>query len=347
MEQASSLLGLMSTAVLILNERGNVVDMNSAAEHLVGASVESIRGNSLLDRLPCIADELMGMVTASIERGQAFAQNLTINGQPLHPEDRIVDCRVGPFAAGGQSEVLIEITDITRRLRVHHENTLLKQHSASRKMVRQLAHEIKNPLGGIRGAAQLLARKIEALDLKQYTDVIVTEVDRLAGLADTLLGPGQLTRKEEVNIHDLLEHVARLTEASDSAGVSIKREYDPSLPHMQLDKDQIIQAIFNLVNNAVAATGEGGQLKFRTCAVPNYTIGATFYPTVVSIEIEDDGPGIPEEIRDSVFFPLVTGRDDGTGLGLSLAQELVNRHDGLIEFVTRPGRTVFTIRLPI
>lgn len=347
MSQASDLVDQMTTALVLVNGDGYIQKLNAAAEQLISLSNSTANGVALGERLPCIAEELNKMIKSAAERGLTYAQDLTINGNSMHSEDRIVDCRVSPFQTNNDALVLLEFSDITRRLRVHREHTLLLQHVASRKMVRQLAHEIKNPLGGIRGAAQLLSRKIDNKDLSTYTEVIVTEVDRLAGLADTLLGPAQHSEKTSVNIHDLLEHVARLTEAREDTSVRLKRQYDPSLPSLQLDENQIIQAILNLTNNAVLAAGPGGSLVFRTNAMANFTIGSICHRMVVGIDIEDDGPGIPEDIRDSIFFPLVTGTREGTGLGLPLAQELLNRHGGFIEFSTRPGRTIFSLRLPV
>lgn len=347
MSLGSELVDQMTTALVLVDADGKIQHLNSAAEHLISLSNSTANGVAIATRLPCIAEELTKMISAAAERGLTYAQDLTINGNPMHSEDRIVDCRVSPFQTAGQAAVLLEFADITRRLRVHREHMLLQQHAASRKMVRQLAHEIKNPLGGIRGSAQLLSRKVADKDLSAYTDVIVTEVDRLAGLADTLLGPAQHSEKTSVNIHDLLEHVARLTEAREDTQVRLRRQYDPSLPPLQLDENQIIQAILNLTNNAVLAAGPDGHIEFRTTAMANFTIGPICHRMVVGIEIEDDGPGIPEEIRDSIFFPLVTGTREGTGLGLPLAQELVNRHGGFIEFSSRPGRTIFSLRLPV
>ncbi|MEL7536936.1 MAG: nitrogen regulation protein NR(II) [Pseudomonadota bacterium] len=343
------LLDQLSTSVLVVTADASIVDMNPATEQLIGTSRRRAVGTSLLERLPCVAEDIKSMINGALEQQISFAQDLTLQGNPTYPEDRVVDCRVTPHEAHSRSHVIVEFSDITRRVRVHRENMLLQQHGASRRMVRQLAHEIKNPLGGIRGAAQLLSRQFDDdADLKRYTEVIVAEVDRLAGLADTLLGPGQQTNKRPVNVHDLLEHVARLVEPQDDASsIELVRAYDPGLPYLTLDRDQIIQAILNIVNNALAVLPAGGTLVLRTRAAANFTIGDRFHRVIASIEIEDNGPGIADEIRDSVFFPLVTSRPDGTGIGLPLAQELVNRHGGLIEFATRPGRTVFYIRLPI
>ena len=214
-------------------------------------------------------------------------------------------------------------------------------------MIRQLAHEIKNPLGGIRGAAQLLERQLGEAELREYTDVIISETDRLAGLVDTLLGPGGPPNKQAVNIHELLEYVIRIIQAEDLPHLVIRRDYDPGLPEIKLDRDQMVQAFLNLVRNAATALDGHGSITLRSRAVTNFTIGDVRHRVIASIEVEDDGPGIPFDLQDSVFYPLVTSRPEGTGLGLPAAQEMISRHKGLIEFESRPGRTVFYIRIPL
>jgi two-component system nitrogen regulation sensor histidine kinase GlnL len=214
-------------------------------------------------------------------------------------------------------------------------------------MIRQLAHEIKNPLGGIRGAAQLLERQLDDPEQREYTNVVISETDRLAGLVDRLLGPGGPPNKEPQNVHELIEYVARLVVAEDDRSLSIHRDYDPGLPLIGLDRDQIVQALLNIVRNAAAALDGQGTIILRTRAITNFTVGDIRHRVVASIEIEDDGPGIPRDLQDSIFYPLVTSRDDGTGLGLPAAQELISRHGGLIEFDSRPGRTIFYVRLPL
>jgi len=264
----------------------------------------------------------------------------------VHSEERVVDCRVSPLDIG-DAALLVEMTDVTRRAKISRENALLIQHGAGRQMIRQLAHEIKNPLGGIRGAAQLLARQLAAAELREYTDVVISETDRLAGLVNTLLGPGGPPNKQPVNVHELLEYVVKLVEAENHRKLTFFRDYDPGLPLIDLDRDQVIQALLNLVSNAVAALDGEGTIRLRTRAVTNFTIGNKRHRVIASIEIEDDGPGIPPAMQDSVFYPLVTSRPEGTGLGLPAAQELLSRHGGLIEFESRPGRTVFFVRIPL
>lgn len=214
-------------------------------------------------------------------------------------------------------------------------------------MIRQLAHEIKNPLGGIRGAAQLLERQLADDEQREYTNVVISETDRLAGLVDMLLGPGGPPNKQPLNIHELLEYVLRIVAAEDHKSLHFRRDYDPGLPDIDLDRDQMVQALLNLVRNAAAALDGQGTITLRSRAVNNFTIGECRHRVIASIEIEDDGPGIPRDLQESVFYPLVTSRPEGTGLGLPAAQELISRHGGMIEFDSRPGRTVFYVRLPI
>lgn len=280
--------------------------------------------------------------------GATYANEMRLPATEVQPDERLVDCRVSAMPRQGKPDaLLVEMTDITRRSRISRENALLIQHGAGRQMIRQLAHEIKNPLGGLRGAAQLLERQLDSDELKEYTQVIISEADRLANLVDTLLGPGGPLNKQAVNVHELLEYVLRLVEPELGGLVRIRRDYDAGLPDIELDHDQMVQAFLNLVQNAVTALDGQGRITLRTRAVMNFTIGDTRHPVVASIEIEDDGPGIPKNLQDSVFYPLVTSRPDGTGLGLPVAQELISRHGGLIEFESRPGRTVFQVRIPL
>ena len=281
-----------------------------------------------------------------IETGDHYANVLRLGPTEVDAENRIVDCRVSLLQRGA-AELLVELTDVTRRTRISRENALLIQHGAGRQMIRQLAHEIKNPLGGIRGAAQLLERQLDSSELREYTNVVISETDRLAALVDTLLGPGGPPNKRPVNVHELLEYVIRIITAEDERSPHIKREYDPGLPLINLDRDQMVQALMNLVRNAVTALQGQGTITLRSRAITNFTIGDTRHRVIASIEIEDDGPGIPAELQDTVFYPLVTSDPEGTGLGLPAAQELISRHGGLIEFESRPGRTVFMVQIPL
>ena len=330
---------------MLLDDSLLIVDLNPAAENILGISARRARGNSLL-RLVDDEPEMRDILSRVVATGDHYANELRLARTEVHAEERIVDCRVSPVVAGA-ARLMVEMTDVTRRSQISRENALLVQHGAGRQMIRQLAHEIKNPLGGIRGAAQLLDRQLDSAELHDYTRVIISETDRLAGLVNTLLGPAGPSNKRPVNIHELLEYVVTLIEAEDARKLVIRRDYDPGLPTIELDRDQMIQALLNLVRNAATALDGQGTVTLRSRAVTNFTIGDVRHRVIASIEIEDDGPGIPRELQDSVFYPLVTSRPDGTGLGLPAAQELLSRHGGLIEFESRPGRTVFYVRIPL
>ncbi len=290
----------------------------------------------------------MDILARALDTGQTYAAELRLGPTEVHAEDRIVDVRVASLEQTNlTASLLVEMSDVTRRTRISRENALLIQHGAGRQMIRQLAHEIKNPLGGIRGAAQLLGKQLQSEELEEYTSVIISEADRLAGLVDTMLGPGGPPNKQQSNVHELFEYVVKLIQAEIGDEIDIHRDYDAGLPHMDLDRDQLVQALLNLVRNAVVALGGQGKITLRSRAIMNFTIGDTRYGAVASLEIEDDGPGIPADLQDSVFYPLVTNRPDGTGLGLPVAQDLISRHNGLIEFESRPGRTVFFVRIPL
>lgn len=348
------ILDSLSTSVLIVDRARSLLYLNVSAETLFGVSRNQVRGRPLAELL-----EDSAVLDSVIDRAATTSRPFSRRELALRPiygdGELVVDCTVAPYEeSGAPGAVLIEISDATQHQRITRETALLTQIGGSRLMIRQLAHEIKNPLGGLRGAAQLLARQLDDASMREYTTVIISEADRLVTLVDTLLGPGHLPRKQSINIHELLQHVGHLLEADAPPGVVIDRDYDPSLPPLHLDRDLIIQAMLNLGKNAMQAMaqgmnqnkGRGGRLVLRTRALTNVNIGARRHRLVASVQFEDNGPGVPEHLRDTLFYPLVTGRADGTGLGLAVAQDLVSRHDGLIEFESRPGQTIFTILLP-
>lgn len=341
------MLDSLSTAVVLLDHNLLVRELNPAAENLLGISESRARHKPFL---PLVDDdsELRDLLLRALVTGVTYANELRLGPTEVHAEYRIIDCRISRTSLGpDESQILVELTDVSRRSRINREQALIIQHGAGRQMVRQLAHEIKNPLGGLRGAAQLLDRQLDSDELREYTGVIISETDRLVNLVDTLLGPGGPPNKRLSNIHELLEYVIRVIRPEIGDKLTIRRDYDPGLPLMALDRDQILQALLNIVRNAATALEGHGEITLRSRAIINFTIGDTRHRVVASIEIEDDGPGIAPELQDSVFYPLVTSRAEGTGLGLPAAQELISRHDGLIEFESRPGQTTFFIRIPI
>jgi len=336
----------LTTSVLLVDRKQIVVSLNVAAESLLGVSRNHARGRAIGELLRQ-GDQFLALVDRAFERWQPYSLRELAITPAATGVSLVIDCNVGPFEDhGGSATLLIELSDATQHQRISRETALLTQIGGSRAMIRQLAHEIKNPLGGLRGAAQLLDRQLPDPVMREYTTVIIAEADRLATLVDALLGPGHAPRRESTNIHEVLQHVGYLLAASAPSGVVIERDYDPSLPRMRIDRNQIIQAMLNLGRNALEAVSQSGRIVLRTRALTNVSIGTRRHRLVVSIQFEDDGPGVPEGLRDTLFYPLVTGRDGGTGLGLAVAQDLVSRHDGLIEFASRPRQTIFTILLP-
>lgn len=343
---AQEIVDNLNAGAIVLDRNLLIAAINPAGEDLLGVSRHRARGRPLLELFD--DRQLENVVGRVLATGLTFADELKLAPTEVHPEHRVVDCRVSRMQGDAARDfLLVEMNDVTRRSRISRENALIMQHGAGRQMIRQLAHEIKNPLGGLRGAAQLLSRQLESDELRQYTSVIISEADRLAALVDTLLGPGGPPDKQPLSVHEVLEYVLKLVEPEADTRIALERDYDPGLPLIALDRDQMVRAFLNLVRNAVQALRGQGTVTLRTRAATNFTIGEVRHRAIASIEIEDDGAGIPPELQDSIFYPLVTGRPDGTGLGLSVAQDLLSRHGGLIEFESRPGKTVFFVRIPL
>jgi len=259
-----------------------------------------------------------------------------------------VNLSATPLMEDGElSEILIELQQVDRHLRITKEEQLLAQQNTSRLLVRGLAHEIKNPLGGLRGAAQLLDLELSDPELKEYTQIIIAESDRLQDLMDKMLGPNKPAHKSLLNIHEVLERVRQLVAVEANKAIALITDYDPSIPDLYADKNQLIQALLNIVRNAVQAIKYEGEIIIRTRIGRHMTIGRKRYKLVIKIDIIDSGPGIKPELMDQIFYPMITSRAEGTGLGLSIAQSLINQHNGLIECESEPGNTTFSIYLPL
>ena len=347
--EGTELLDALVTGVFLLDQDLQVAYLNTAAQTLLGLSPNQALGQRITE-LTRGAETLMPLFDRARFGGEGVVQRELAWPAP-GDVDRIFDCAVTQITIGQESRLLLEIEDITQHRRLTRENALLAQLGGSRLMVRQLAHEIKNPLGGLRGAAQLLERELLDPALREYTRVIISEADRLTNLLDSMLGPGRPPAKQLTNLHELLERVYHLLRSEAPEGVTVDRDYDPSLPALTVDPNHIIQAMLNLGRNAVQALSGAGvhapRLVLRTRSAGNVSVGARRHRLVASIQFEDNGPGVPSDIRDTIFYPLVSGRADGTGLGLGIAQDLVSRHGGLIEFDSAPGRTIFVISLPM
>jgi two-component system, NtrC family, nitrogen regulation sensor histidine kinase GlnL len=346
------LIDTLTTSVVLVDSHQHILYLNIAAESLLGTSRNQAQGRPLNDLLRG-GDVLSAVIDRVIETQRPYSRRELPLRAAGDETERVVDCTVSLVdELADDGAVMLEINDATQHQRITRENALLAQVGGNRLMIRQLAHEIKNPLGGLRGAAQLLERQLPDPAMREYTSVIINEADRLKTLVDTLLGPGHAPRKQTVNLHELVQHVWQLLTLEAPTDVKVERDYDPSLPPLKLDRDQMIQAMLNLGRNALQALTQAptptpnARLVIRTRALTNVYIGTRRYRLVASVQFEDNGPGVPEHLRQSLFYPLVTGRADGTGLGLAVAQDLTSRHEGLIEFESRAGRTVFTILLP-
>ncbi len=343
---ARRVLDAMTIAIIVLDRNLRLVFMNPAAEMLFAHSFRQARGISFRD-LAIGADTVIQGMRQCLNSGHPYTEReleLLLAGE----NTITVDCTVSVLVEKEVPvELLVELRQVDRQLRINREEHLLAQQNTARVLVRNLAHEIKNPLGGLRGAAQLLEREFKDDFLKEYTRIIIGEADRLRNLVDRMLGPTHPPVRSKINIHEVLERVRSLVAAECGPGLRIERDYDPSIPPVTGDADQLIQAVLNIVRNAVQALENQGVITLRTRIRRQYTIGHQRYKLVACLEVIDNGPGIPKELLQEVFYPMISGRPQGSGLGLSIAQNLVNQHGGLIECRSRPGETVFTLLLPL
>ncbi len=345
---SARILENLNTAVLLVQEPLQLRFLNPAAEALLETSAARSIDQSF-DELFSNSDDVIPQMIEAMRLSQGFTRReltLTLNDQ----SKVTVDFMVTPITAeDGGNALLIELQPLDRLLRISREEGILSSQNNTRALIRGIAHEVKNPLGGLRGAAQLLARELPDPALQDYTNIIIEEADRLRNLVDDMLGPRQEPRLKDLNIHEVLERVRHLAEAEYGKEVTVKRDYDPSIPNFLADREQLIQATLNIVRNAVQAVSgqQDAQILLRTRTQRQLTIGTTRHRLVCRIEIIDNGPGIPEDLINSIFFPMVSGRANGTGLGLSISQSIINRHKGLIECESHPGQTVFAISLPL
>ncbi|QLF93778.1 nitrogen regulation protein NR(II) [Pseudomonas sp. ABC1] len=340
----------LTTATLLLDSRLRLVYMNPAAEMLLAVSGQRSHGQ-FISELFTESPEALTALRQAVERAHPFTKReatlTSATGQAL-----TVDYAVTPILNRQDTMLLLEVHPRDRLLRISKEEAQLSTQETTKMLVRGLAHEIKNPLGGIRGAAQLLARELPDEHLHDYTAVIIEEADRLRNLVDRMLGSNKLPSLSMTNIHEVLEHVASLLDAESQGRLVLTRDYDPSIPEVLMDREQMIQAVLNIMRNAMQALAGQvelglGRLTLRTRTLRQFTIGHTRHRLVARIEIVDNGPGIPLELQNTLFYPMVSGRPDGTGLGLAITQNIVSQHQGLIECESHPGYTAFSIFLPL
>jgi two-component system, NtrC family, nitrogen regulation sensor histidine kinase GlnL len=342
----SHLLDNLNTAVLLFDANLNLRYVNTAAEILFGDSARHLVGIS--------AENLFKLSDAAFLKNLKHCydvrESLIDYGLELHRASQsiFVNASMTLFDFENSThEMIVELLPIDNRLRISQEEQLYAQQNTARLMVRGLAHEIKNPLGGLRGAAQLLDLELEDIELKEYTHVIIEEADRLQDLVNRLLGSNELPNKKLLNIHEVLERVRWLVQTEVGENIQIYCDYDPSIPEFLGDKNQLIQAVLNIVRNAVQAISESGNVTLKTRICRHVTIERQLYKLALRCEIIDDGEGISADMLNKIFYPMVTGRVEGTGLGLSISQTLISEHQGLIECSSEKGRTIFTIILPL
>jgi two-component system nitrogen regulation sensor histidine kinase GlnL len=340
---------LLATLIAVVNEAGDVLFSNSALEDALGISRRTIVGSAFFDAFTEPSQLQSALHGASDNafaalRYDAFLKRAGQESVPVH----VIVTRTEPG-----EEVIVEMVPLEQQTRQDREERLAEQAQTNKELIRNLAHEIKNPLGGIRGAAQLLEMEMETPELTEYTQVIIHEADRLQSLVDRLLAPHRRPHLVgDVNIHEVCERVRSLINAEFSKGLTVVRDYDTSIPEFRGDREQLIQTVLNIAHNACQALAEriaagDAQLTFRTRVTRQVTFGKQRYRLALELHVIDNGPGVPDSIKDRIFYPLVSGREGGSGLGLTLAQTFVQQHHGLIEVDSVPGRTDFKILIPL
>ena len=348
-----SAFDLLATLVAVVSPDGRVLHANASFENLLGVPRRAMLATLLTDWLAdpqALHETLAAVVANRIATGRFEA----VLKHPGGTAPELLPVHVIVNQTDSTERVLVEMIEIEQQTKQDREERAATQAEANKELVRNLAHEIKNPLGGIRGAAQLLEMELEGKrDLTEYTQVIIAEADRLQALVDRLLAPHRHAHVvADVNIHEVCERVRALLAAEYPRGIALKRDYDTSIPEFRGDREQLIQATLNIARNACEAMAEriaagDAVLELRTRIARQVTIGKQRWRLALELHIEDNGPGVPELIRERIFYPLVTGREGGSGLGLTLAQTFVQQHQGTIECDSAPGRTVFTVLIPL
>ncbi len=342
------LIDSLTIAVVLVDGQLRIIHLNPAAEMLLAISLSQVKGNILTHyfrEAECTDTEMLEAVKNSHHYTKRETEWQLHNGHKI-----TVDYSITPLPDG--EGLTLEITSLDRLLRISREEALISSQETTRHLVRSMAHEIKNPLGGIRGAAQLLERELGDPSLEEFTQIIISEVDRLKNLVDRMLGPRKPLTFNKTNIHEILEHVSSVIRAESGSHVLLSRDYDPSIPEFPGDSEQLVQALLNIIRNAVQAIEESGQqlpgeIILRSRIQRQFTIGRNHHSLVCRVEIIDNGPGIPPHLIEDIFYPMISGRAEGTGLGLAISQNLIQQHHGLIECSSRPGHTKFTIYLPL
>lgn len=341
-----TLIENINTAVLVFDNTLRLHSINAAGENLLSVSSNKVLGLRPEDFMPGADQFLDNLKRTLIECRPYIEWGIRLD---LYNQRTItVGCMVTPLLEDEQCrQIIVELIDAESFTRVMREESITAVYDTARKSLKGIAHEIKNPLGGLRGAAQLLERELGDNELSEYTRIIINEADRLRNLVDRMLVHDTRPQPTEVNLHELLEYVVDLVQAEAESRLDITRDYDPSLPVLHGDKEQLIQVFINVIRNAMQAIATNGKIWLRTRIKRRCTIRQQFHRLVAQIDIIDDGPGIPADIENEVFYPLITGRAEGTGLGLSIAQSLLQLHGGSIAYERENDRTIFRILLPL
>jgi two-component system, NtrC family, nitrogen regulation sensor histidine kinase GlnL len=337
-------LEYLATAIILLDDESRIAYINPAAEHLFDLNDKILHGLPL-QQVFTHTEQLANAMQQAVHNNASYIEHDLTLGTHAHGKLHL-HCAASPLQFT-RRYLLLEFHAMDRPLKLAREEQMLDQTQANRLLLRNLAHEIKNPLGGIRGAAQLLEQELEKPALREYTQVIVQEADRLRSLMEKLLAPQNASHYSALNIHEVLERVRSVVLAEIPEDLKIKRDYDISLPALVGDKEQLIQVMLNIVRNAAQAMEGKGLIVLRTRIARQVTLIKQRHRLAVMVQIIDNGPGIPQELKDKIFYPLVSGHADGHGLGLTLAQDYVSQHHGTIEFDSEPGRTCFTVMLPV
>lgn len=341
-----NVLSNIATAILLFDNRYTLVYINTAGEMIFEGSARQLIGSSVAEIFRGCQTGIEEDLNRCIETGVSISErNIVVQ---LIERTVTVNFYAVPLYDGTvPTHILVELSQVDLHLRISREEQLLSQQHATNMLLRGLAHEIKNPLGGLRGAAQLLDGELDSDGLKEYTKIIIEEADRLQDLMNRIAGPKNLPNKRRINIHKVVERVRQLVQAEVTDQIEIKQDYDPSIPDVNVDSHQILQAILNVVRNAVQAIETNGHIILRTRIDRRVPFGRNQSKLVVRLDVTDNGVGIKPEFLSQIFYPMVTSRAEGTGLGLSIAQSLINMHGGLIECSSTPGQTVFSIYLPL
>ena len=335
-----------AAALVLINSEQRIEFMNVAAETMFNVSLNRSKNELFLSLLARGEHTILELIAESFQSVSAWSERelaLSLSNN----NEITVACSINPLLADGEHMALVELNSLDRQLKITKDSSLIQEHKAAHNMVRGLAHEIKNPLGGLRGAAQLLENELNDPELVEYTKIIIKEADRLHKLVDQMLGPNMVPNKQYHNIHEVLQHVLGLTSIETAQSITLRFDYDPSIPEIKFDRDLLVQAVLNITRNAIRALDGNGMVMFKTRVLRRHTIASKLHKLVACISIIDNGPGVPEDIKNDIFFPMVSGQSDGSGLGLAISQMLINRHNGLIEFDSEPGETEFRILLPI